>query len=61
VRLGVCLGILQGPELKAVNELLVMSQPAHIQILEKRDLKEKKRDLVRARYIRQRLSGPSAN
>jgi protein arginine kinase len=61
VRLGVCLGILQGPELKAVNELLVMSQPAHIQILEKRDLKEEERDLVRARYIRQRLSGPSAN
>jgi protein arginine kinase len=61
VRLGVCLGILQGPELKVVNELLVMSQPAHIQVLEKRDLKEEERDLVRARYIRQRLSGPSAN
>lgn len=61
VRLGVCLGILQGLELKTVNELLVVSQPAHIQVLEKRDLKEEERDLVRARYIRQRLSGPSAN
>lgn len=61
VRLGVCLGILQGPDLKTVNELLVMSQPAHIQVVEKRDLKEEERDLVRARYIRQRLGGPSAN
>ncbi len=60
VRLGVSLGILKGLELKTVNELLVMSQPAHIQALEKRDLKEEERDVARARYIRQRLGRPGA-
>jgi protein arginine kinase len=55
VRLGVSLGIVHGLDLKAVNELLVMSQPAHIQALEKHELKEEERDVARARYIRQRL------
>ena len=55
VRLGVCLGILRGVDLKVVNELLVLSQPAHVQAVEKRELKEEERDLARARYIRQRL------
>jgi len=59
VRLGVSLGILRGLDLKAVNELLVMSQPAHVQAREKRELKEEERDLARARYIRQRLGEPS--
>ena len=60
VRLGVCLGILRGHDLKTVNELLVMSQPAHIQVLEKRELKEEERDIARARYIRQRLGEAAA-
>jgi protein arginine kinase len=60
VRLGACLGILKGVDVKTVNELLVMSQPAHIQVLEKRDLKEEERDVARARYIRQRLGKPGA-
>jgi protein arginine kinase len=61
VRLGVCLGILRETELKTVNELLVMSQPAHIQVLENRELKEEERDVARARYIRQRLAQPHPN
>ena len=55
VRLGASLGILGGVDLKTVNELLVMSQPAHVQAHEKRELKEEERDVARARYIRQRL------
>jgi protein arginine kinase len=61
VRLGVTLGLLRGVELKTVNELLVMSQPAHIQALEKRALNEEERDVARARYVRQRLGDGSAN
>ena len=59
LRLGVSLGILRGLDLKMVNELLVMSQPAHIQALEKHELKEDERDVARANYIRQRLGEAS--
>jgi len=55
----VSLGILRGLALKMVNELLVMSQPAHIQALEKHELKEDERDVARANYIRQRLGEAS--
>ncbi len=60
VRLGICLGMLPQPTLKTVNELLVMSQPAHVQLLEQRELKEDERDVARARYIRSRLAPPPA-
>ena len=55
LRLGVCLGMLEEVPLKVINELLVMTQPAHIQVMEKRDLTEEERDVVRASYIRKRL------
>lgn len=60
VRLGVCLGMLKSPGLKTVNELLVMSQPAHVQVREKRELEEDGRDVARARLIRERLGGAAA-
>ena len=57
LRLGVCLGLVEGVDLKAINELLVLSQPAHIQLLEGKDLTEQERDISRARFIRERLAG----
>lgn len=59
VRLGACLGMLDDVDLSTVNELLVMSQPAHVQVMEDREMTEGERDAVRAAYLRQRLAGYS--
>jgi len=56
LRLGVCLGFLPHLALKTVNELLVLSQPAHVQLLAGKELDDEKRDVARADYIRQRLA-----
>jgi protein arginine kinase len=55
VRLGVNLGILEDVEISTVNELFILTQPAHLQRLEKRDLGPKERDAMRAEFIRQQL------
>ncbi|MBL8840702.1 MAG: protein arginine kinase [Planctomycetes bacterium] len=60
VRLGVCVGLLPRPALKTVNELLVLSQPAHVQLLAGRVLTDDERDVARATYIRQRLEAPTS-
>lgn len=56
LRLGVDLGILKGLERSVVDELLMLTQPGHLQKLEGRILKTKDRDRVRAKRIRERLS-----
>ncbi|MBM4015792.1 MAG: protein arginine kinase [Planctomycetes bacterium] len=56
VRLGVCLGLLPQLPLRLVNELLVLSQPAHVQLLAGRELDDDSRDLARADYLRKRLA-----
>ncbi len=55
VRLGVNLGLLSDVEISKVNELFILTQPAHLQRLEKRDLNPHERDATRAEFIRQRL------
>jgi protein arginine kinase len=59
VRLGIALGLLPGVALKRVNELLVLSQPAHVQLLAGKELDDDSRDIARADYIRRRLAGTS--
>lgn len=56
VRLGVVLGVLPGLELPRVNELFVLSQPAHLQKLEGRPLEPEERDQRRASFLRARLA-----
>jgi protein arginine kinase len=56
VRLGVVLGILDGPDLKVMNDLFVLTQPAHLQKLEGRALEPEERDALRAEYVRRALS-----
>ena len=58
VRLGVDLGLMDGLDRKAVNELFVFSQPAHLQKLEGKTLTAKERDTKRAHLIRDRLGKP---
>ncbi len=64
VRLGVNLGIIEGIDLKLVNDLFILSQPAHLQKLEGRPLEAGERDEVRAAFLRKRLAnrdGPAEN
>lgn len=56
VRLGVVLGVLAGLDLPRVNELFVLSQPAHLQKLEGRPLEPEERDQRRAAFLRARLA-----
>jgi protein arginine kinase len=56
VRLGVHLKAIEGISTGTINELLVLSQPAHLQKVENAKLSSHERDVVRARYIRERLS-----
>jgi protein arginine kinase len=55
VRLGVNLGLLQDVDMSTVNELFILTQPAHLQRLEKRDLTPAERDAARADFIRKHL------
>ena len=56
VRLGVDLGIMKALDRSRVNELLLCSQPAHLQKLEGGRLSAQDRDVKRATLIRQRLT-----
>ena len=58
LRLGIDAGILDDLPLSIVDELLLLTQPAHLQSLEKRVLSPEERDVVRARLVRERLNPP---
>ena len=55
LRLGVDLGILKHVERRAVDELLLLTQPGHLQKMEGRILKTKERDRSRAKLVRGKL------
>ncbi len=55
VRMGVNLGILEDIAIRTVNELFILTQPAHLQKIEGRRLDTPERDVTRATFIRQRL------
>ena len=55
VRLGVDLGIVKPIDRPTVNELLIFSQPAHLQKLQGSKLSSQERDAKRAELIRRRL------
>lgn len=57
VRLGIDLGLVKDIDLRVVNELLIMIQPAHLQKLEGKKLTASARDIKRASLIRQKLGG----
>jgi protein arginine kinase len=64
LRMGVNLGLIEGIDLKLVNDLFILSQPAHLQKLEGRPLAAAERDEVRAAFLRRRLAlkdGPAEN
>ncbi|HVP40120.1 MAG TPA: hypothetical protein VMS93_13160, partial [Candidatus Saccharimonadales bacterium] len=56
VRFGVALGLGELPRLDALNEILVFSQPAHLQRMLERELDSSDRNVARASYVREKLS-----
>lgn len=56
LRMGVTLDRVSGLELDTLNELLLRTQPAHLQQIENRTMSAEERDLARANYIRQKLN-----
>lgn len=55
VRLGIDLGIIKEVDRKAINELFIMIQPAHLQKIEGKKLTTVERDSKRAALIRKKL------
>ncbi len=55
IRLGVDLGIVKNLDRRMINELLILTQPAHLQKLEGKVLSANDRDMKRAELIRERL------
>ena len=58
VRLGLALGIITDSEVnrKKINELFIITQPAHLQKMEGKELTPQERDEKRASLIREKLS-----
>jgi len=55
VRLGVDLGVLKDINRAVINELFIITQPAHLQKIENKKLSSQERDVKRAELIRDRL------
>jgi len=57
VRLGIELGLVRNVDVGTVNELLLLTQPGHLQRLSGQKLSAEERDELRAQVIGQRLKG----
>ena len=55
IRLGVDVGVVKNMDRRTVNELLILTQPAHLQKLDGKILNSNERDIKRAELIRERL------
>jgi protein arginine kinase len=55
IRLGIELGIVKDIDAETVNELIILTQPAHLQKLEGKALNSEERDVKRANLIREKL------
>jgi protein arginine kinase len=60
VRMGVHLGLLKDLTLRAVNELFIYTQPAHLQKLSGKALDPGERDVRRAEFVRSKLNNSKA-
>jgi protein arginine kinase len=57
VRLGASLGVIPDVDVASVNQLILLTQPAHLQKLLKRELDQAQRRIERANLTRQHLGG----
>ncbi|MBI4846755.1 MAG: protein arginine kinase [Candidatus Omnitrophica bacterium] len=56
VRLGIDMGLIKGLTREVVNELFILTQPAHLQKLEKKTFNSQQRDTKRAELIRSKIT-----
>jgi protein arginine kinase len=56
IRLGNDLGMIKDIDRRTINELFIITQPAHLQKLENKKLSSQERDLKRAQLIRSKLN-----
>lgn len=54
-RMGLSLGLVEEPGLAALNRLLVLTQPANLQLLYDRAMEARERDVVRAELVREKI------
>ncbi len=59
LRMGIHMGRFDRIDLQTLNKLFLHTQPAHLQKLHGKPLDDDRRDIVRAQYIRSRLSASS--
>jgi protein arginine kinase len=57
IRLGHAMNIIDGLDISLVNEILLLSQPAHLQKFYGSELDSNRRDFVRAQMVREKLRG----
>lgn len=55
VRLGCDVGMIKGIDRRSINELFIITQPAHLQKTENKKISTEERDIKRAEIIRERL------
>ncbi|KPJ50525.1 hypothetical protein AMJ40_02665 [candidate division TA06 bacterium DG_26] len=55
VRLGIGLGMIESVDVGTLNELLIFTQPAHLQRLFGKEMRPDERDIARANYVRERI------
>ncbi|HHT9133165.1 MAG TPA: ATP--guanido phosphotransferase, partial [Candidatus Tripitaka californicus] len=55
VRMGVNLGLINDISVETLNELFVLTLPAHLQKLEGKEMEANERNVRRASYVRKRL------
>ena len=55
------LGVLTDVSVGTINELMVFTQPAHLQKKEGRELTAEERDGIRGAFLRSRLSPPGSS
>ena len=56
IRLGSDLGMIKDIDRRTINELFIITQPAHLQKLENKKLSSQERDLKRAELIRKKIN-----
>jgi protein arginine kinase len=57
LRLGLHLGIVEGVDLATVNNLILLTQPAHLQRVLRKELEQAERRVERATLVRKQLGG----
>ncbi len=55
LRLGIAIGIIKDLTLKQLNELILLSQPAHLQSIIHKEVEPAERDFYRAQIIREKI------